>query len=204
MNPESTALVVVDDNNDFLSENGKLHGAVKDFLERRGVIAILNDLLGKSRDKGVKVVHTPLSFSSDYKELRDEPYGILKVVKHAGAFKRGSWGAQTAEVLETKGEDIVLEGKCTLDAFESTALKSFLEERGIETVALAGPLSNLCIESTMRSAYDLGYEVIALTDATVAMTEEQHSNAVENNWPMFSRPMSSAEFIDALSNQTNA
>jgi nicotinamidase-related amidase len=65
-------------------------------------------------------------------------------------------------------------------------------------VALAGFLTNCCVESTMRSAYERGYEVLTLTDCLGATSIEEHDNAIKYDYPMFSKPMTSAEFAGSL------
>ena len=94
--------------------------------------------------------------------------------------------------------DIVIEGKRGLDAFGSTNLDFILRSKGITTVVLAGFLTNCCVESTMRSAYEKGFEVITLTDAVGATSEAEHANAIQYDYPMFSKPMAVADYVAAL------
>ena len=198
MDPKKTAVIVVDNDNDFLTEGGKLHGAVKSLLESNNVVANINDLIAKARDKGSVIVHVPLAFSLDYREMGKEPYGIFKAVKDAGAFQKGSWGAGVADVIDTQDSDIVVEGKSTTCAFATTDLKKVLDENGITTVALCGLLTNICIETTMRTAYDAGHLVYTLTDCCATLSEEQQRAAIEHDWPMFSKPVNHNQFIEAL------
>lgn len=74
-----------------------------------------------------------------------------------------------------------------------------LRMRQIDTVALGGFLTNCCVESTMRTAYELGYEVVTLKDCAATVSEEAHRNAIEHDFPMFSHPMSHDEFLASLS-----
>ena len=115
------------------------------------------------------------------------------MVKDTGVFKRGSWGAKVADVLDVKDEDLIIEGKSTTCAFETTDLKKVLDERGIKTIALGGLLTNVCIESTMRTAYDLGYEVCTLTDCSATLSEQSQNSAIE-----IDRPMCHTEFVKAI------
>ncbi|NJM08671.1 isochorismatase family protein [Candidatus Gracilibacteria bacterium] len=48
-----------------------------------------------------------------------------------------------------------------------------LRQRGIANVALGGFLTNCCVESTKRTAYELGYTVVTLTDCTATTSEEE-------------------------------
>ena len=66
------------------------------------------------------------------------------------------------------------------------------------SLALAGFLTNCCVESTMRSGYERGYQVYTLTDCVAATSQEEHDNAIAKDYPMFSRPVTGAEFTAAL------
>jgi ureidoacrylate peracid hydrolase len=111
---------------------------------------------------------------------------------------KGSWGAAITDELAPAEGDIVVEGKRGLDTFASTNLDFILRSKGITTIALGGFLTNCCVESTMRSGYENGYQVITLSDCVAATSVEEHDNALKYDFPMFSRPMSSTEFIDEL------
>ena len=78
------------------------------------------------------------------------------------------------------------------------ALRSFAGVVLEGPVVLAGFLTNCCVESTMRSAYENGYRVITLTDCTAATSTAEHENAIAFDYPMFSEPVASAEVAAAL------
>jgi len=202
MDPKKTAILLVDDDNDFLSEDGKLYGAVKEVLQNNDVVANINDLVNKARTKGVTIVHVPIVFSVDYHEMGDEPYGIFKVVKDTGAFQRDTWGARVADVLNVDDSDIVVDNKSTTCAFATTALDKVLGELGITHVALGGLLTNICIETTMRTAYDKGYKVYTLTNCSATVGNEQQEASIKNNWPMFSVPLNHDDFLNQLEGAT--
>ena len=71
-------------------------------------------------------------------------------------------------------------------------------------VALGGFLTNCCVESTMRSAYERGYEVVTLTDCVAATSAEEHDNAIKCHYPMFSQRMTGDEFTAGLSGSETA
>ena len=64
--------------------------------------------------------------------------------------------ADPTESMIPQAGDLVVEGKKGLDAFPGTNLESLLKENGIETLALSGFLTNCCVESSMRTAYEKG------------------------------------------------
>lgn len=198
MDPKKTAVVLIEYQNDFTSDGGTLHQAVKPVMDSTKMLPNTVDLVKKARAMGATIIHAPITFAEGYKELSPTPYGILKGVVDSQSFRKGTWGAEIVDVLEPQPQDIVVEGKRGLCGFASTNLDFILRSRGIETVALGGFLTNCCVESTMRSAYEKGYDVITLTDCTAALSEEEQRLAVEKNYPMFSKPMKHGDFLARL------
>ncbi|WP_407342011.1 cysteine hydrolase family protein [Pengzhenrongella phosphoraccumulans] len=198
MNPNTTALVLIEFQNDFTSEGGSLHGAVQGSMEATGMLANARRALEASRAAGLTIIHSPIAFQSGYHEITSHPYGILKGVVDSSSFIKGSWGCEIVGDVAPIDSDIVIEGKRGLDAFGSTNLDFILRSKGITTVVLAGFLTNCCVESTMRSAYEKGFEVITLTDAVGATSIAEHDNAITYDYPMFSKPTTVDEFIATL------
>lgn len=198
MNPDKTAVVLIEYQNDFASEGGALHDAVAGSMAETGMLGNSAELLAAAREAGAVVIHSPIQFAEGYHEITKHPYGILKGVVDTNAFVKGTWGAEIVEDIKPVAGEIVLEGKRGLDAFASTNLDFILRSKGIETVAIGGFLTNCCVESTMRSAYEKGFEVVTLTDCVGATSSEEHANAITYDYPMFSKPMTSQEFSAAL------
>ena len=123
---------------------------------------------------------------------------ILAGVVSSNAFVKGEWGAEIVDDVAPADGDIVIEGKRGLDTFASTNLDFILRSKGIKNVALGGFLTNCCVESTMRSAYEKGFNVFTLTDCVAATSQAEHENAITYDYPMFSHPVSAAEFGDSL------
>jgi ureidoacrylate peracid hydrolase len=151
-----------------------------------------------ARAAGATVMHAPITFAAGYHEISSHPYGILKGVVDGNAFVKGSWGAAIVDELTPADGDILIEGKRGLDTFASTNLDFILRSKGISTIALGGFLTNCCVESTMRSGYENGYQVITLSDCVAATSAEEHDNALKYDYPMFSKPMTSADFVAEL------
>ena len=155
-------------------------------------------MVDAARAAGATVIHSPISFAEGYGEISSTPYGILAGVVESNSFVKDSWGAAIVEEMSPSDGDIVIEGKRGLDAFASTNLDFILRSKGIDTIALAGFLTNCCVESTMRSGYERGYQVYTLTDCVAATSQDEHDNAIAKDYPMFSRPTTGAAFAEAL------
>jgi ureidoacrylate peracid hydrolase len=198
IDPKTTAVVLIEYQNDFTSDGGVLHGAVEGVMKSTDMLANTRHVIDAAHSKGATVMHAPIMFAEGYNEISAHPYGILKGVVDGNAFVKGSWGAAIVDELAPDAGDIVIEGKRGLDTFASTNLDFILRSKGITTIALGGFLTNCCVESTMRSGYENGYKVITLSDCVAATSVEEHENALKYDYPMFSEPMASADFIAAL------
>jgi ureidoacrylate peracid hydrolase len=198
IDPAKTAVVLIEYQNDFTSDGGVLHGAVSGVMEKTGMLANTRAVVEKARQAGATVMHAPITFAQGYNELSSHPYGILKGVVDGNAFVKGTWGADIVDELAPQDGDILIEGKRGLDTFASTNLDFILRSKGIDTIVLGGFLTNCCVESTMRTGYENGYKVITLSDCVAATSAEEHDNALRYDYPMFSQPMTSAEFIEAI------
>ena len=196
--PKRTAVVLIEYQNDFTSEGGVLHDAVRDVMESTGMLDNTRRLVEAARSAGATIVHAPITFAAGYGELSDHPYGILKGVVDSTAFVKGEWGAEIVDALEPQQGDVVVEGKRGLDTFATTNLDFILRARGIETIALGGFLTNCCVESTMRSGYEKGFHVITLSDCVAATSPEEHENAIKFDYPMFSEVMTAESFTREL------
>jgi ureidoacrylate peracid hydrolase len=198
MNPANTAIVLIEYQNDFTSEGGKLHDAVKSVMKSTNMLENSVETVNRARELGATIVFVPIQFAPDFREISAMPYGILKGCKDGQAFQKGSWGAEIVDVLKPEAKDIVVEGKRGLDGFATTNLDFILRSRKIDTIALGGFLTNCCVESTMRTGYELGYQVVTLKDCAATVSDEAHQGAIEHDFPMFSHPMDHTEFLSAL------
>ncbi|MFN4147765.1 MAG: cysteine hydrolase family protein [Runella sp.] len=204
MEARKTALILIEFQNDFTTEGGALHGAVKNVMEHNNMLQNTVETVEKARKAGVTIIHAPISFMEGYYEITSHPYGILKGVVDNKAFVKGEWGAKIADPLAPQPGDIVIEGKRGLDTFASTNLDFILRSKGIDHIVISGFLTNCCVESTMRTGYEKGFNVYTLTDCTAATSLEEHEAAIKYTYPMFSRPMTHGEFLEIIEGKAEA
>jgi ureidoacrylate peracid hydrolase len=198
IDPKTTALLLIEYQNDFTSEGGALHAGVKPVMESTNMLANTVQAAAKARAAGVTVMFAPISFAEGYREITPKPYGILKGVVDAHAFVRGSWGAAIVDSLSPGSADIIIEGKRGLDTFASPNLDFILRSRGIKTLVVAGFLTNCCVESTARTGYEKGFSIVALSDCAATLSEKEQSFTFEKNLPMFARILTHMQFLSEL------
>ena len=196
--PATTALVLIEYQNDFTSPGGVFHDAVAPVMKSTDMLAKTVRLVAAARAAGLSILHSPITFEPGYFEITQHPYGILKGVVDNNAFVKGEWGAQIVDELKPQEGDIVIEGKRGLDAFASTNIDFILRSKGIKTIILGGFLTNCCVESTMRTGYEHGFNVVTLSDGTAATSQQEQDNAIAYDYGMFSQVMTVDEVIAAL------
>jgi nicotinamidase-related amidase len=202
-----TAIVLIEAQNDFLTPGGTMYQYIADQLKERNVINNLVRLLDGARGKA-KIFYLPFqAFKPGFPELKKGGPGTeglrgiemeMKADWGTGAWVEGTPGPEIIPQLTPKPGDIVVRGKLTLDAFHSTALNYLLRANEIDTVAMCGFHTNWCVESTARSAYDLGYRVVVVADCTGTDTEREQKYAEEVIFPRIGKVMTAAQFLAAL------
>ena len=199
IDPRTTAVVLIEYQNDFVSEGGALHGAVDTVMQKTDMLANTQRMVDAARKAGATIMHAPITFAPGYHELSSHPYGILKGVVDGAAFIKGSWGAAIADEMTPQDGDILIEGKRGLDTFASTNRDFILRSKGISTIVLGGFLTNCCVESTMRPGSENGYQVITLSDCVAEPSVEEHAHASAYALPISPTPITCGSFIAALS-----
>ena len=166
----STALLVVDVQNDFADPNGSLYVSGGETI-----IPLLNEELARARAAEAYVVYT-----QDW-----HPPTTPHFQKDGGIWPvhcvQESWGAEFHPELQVEGE-IVRKGTGGEDGYsgftirhpdsgeeESTELADLLKERGIERVVVVGLATDYCVKDTALDALRLGFETVVRADAMRAV-----------------------------------
>lgn len=198
MNLKNTALILIGLQNDYFAQDGILHGVIEESTRVNGVVNNIVSLLERVGDEFGAVITTPIYFTRNYSELQN-PVGILKAVKDANAFQKGTNGAaMIKELLPFRHLITEVSGKQGLNGFINTHLEATLREKGIKRVVLAGAVTSVCIDSTGRSAAEKGFDVTVLSDCTSGRTLFEQEFYCENIFPLYAEVRSSYTLDEAV------
>ncbi len=150
-----TAVIVVDMQNDFVKEGGKLRVPTAE-----ATIEPIRRLLDRARRSGVRVFYT-----QDTHYDSDPEYEIWG--EHV---KYGTWGWRIIDELAPQEGDIVLQ-KTRYDGFYGTPLDDLLRVYHIRNVVVVGTVANICVLHTVSSAALRWYRVVVPVDGISALTE---------------------------------
>lgn len=104
--------------------------------------------------------------------------------------------SQIVDDFDTSGREVIV--KHQYDAFLYTDLEKILKKKGIRQLVICGVLTNICCETTARSAFMRGFEVYFATDATATYKKDMHEAALLNLSYGFAILMTCAEIIKAM------
>ncbi|MEX3813925.1 isochorismatase family cysteine hydrolase [Paraburkholderia sp. BR13439] len=197
---KSTALLLVDPYNDFLSEGGKVWPFIKDIAHEVRLLDNLRAIQKAVRDAGIQVVIVPHRRwqPGDY-ECWCHPSPSQQKIMQGHHFARGEWGGDWHPEFAPQPGDIVAQEHWGSSGFANTDLDFQLKQHGITHIVVVGLLANTCIEATARYATELGYHVTLVKDATAALKREMMRAAHELNGPTYAHNIVSArELIAAL------
>jgi ureidoacrylate peracid hydrolase len=124
------------------------------------------------REAGIEVMYTVIESLTQDGRDRSLDYKITGF--HV---PKGSWDAKVLDEIAPGDDEIVLP-KTSSSVFISTNIDYVLRNLGVRQLAIAGLLTDQCIESAVRDACDLGYLVTLVTDACATHSQERHDNTL--------------------------
>jgi len=199
---DATGLLVVDPYNDFISDGGQVWPRVREVVEATGCVAHMIQTLIAARSAGLRIFFVPHHRwrPGDY-----ENWNYLAPTQELAArskiFADGTWGGTfREEFTPLPGEIVALEHWCS-SGFANTDLDLQLKKHGMQRVIVIGLLANTCIDSTVRFAAELGYEVTLVKDAIGSRSWDEMKATLEVNAPNYARAiLSTEELLAAFQN----
>ena len=196
-----TALLVIDPYNDFISEGGKIWDRIKAVAEANDCVPHMLQILNAARKAELRV------FYSMHRRYRPGDYETWKYVapiqKAAWSrktFEYGTWGGEIRPGFEPQPGDVMaLEHWCS-NGFANTDLDLQLKKHGIHRLIVMGLIAHTCVESTVRFAAELGYDVTVVKDATADYSEEMMHAALHLNIPNYANAIvNTDEVVETIS-----
>jgi nicotinamidase-related amidase len=173
-----TALVVIDPQNDVLSEKGVSWGLVGDSVKENNTVANIERLFIAAKEKGFGVFISP-HYLYPFDQAWQFGGAVEKMMLEGKEFFRpdplslDGFSGSGADWLQ-RYKPFIEDGKTVVVSPhkvwgpQSNDLVLQLRKRQINKVILAGMLANLCVESHLRELLEQGFEVAVVKDATAA------------------------------------
>jgi ureidoacrylate peracid hydrolase len=191
MNPQRTALVVIDVQNDFCHADGWAGRAGMDVSGMPALIERIEHLIDGARANGVHVAFVKLVGDAS----TDSAVWLGEDGQRGDICRKDTWGAEFMHRAPLAGEPVI--AKPRYGAFTGTELGAILADWGTESIAFAGVSTNVCVESTLREAFMRDFHVTIVSDCVAAYRKESHDATLNTIARNFGRVMTSAEIIAA-------
>lgn len=175
-----TALLIIDPQNDFLSEGGVAWPLVGDGVKNTKVVEHLVELRSAAKKAGVPVFYCPHYYNDNEFATWKHLNPIDKMMFDGKMFNKGTWGAEFHPDLVPDDNTFVLAPHKALSGFWAGDIAIQFRQRNIDTIVLAGMSANLCVESNLRDAVENGFEVLVVKDATTGPGPEATQAAMVN------------------------
>ena len=194
-----TGLLIVDPYNDFLSEGGKLYELSRPTLEKHDVVEHMRRVLAAARGAGMQVFIAP-----HHRWRESDQHSRWKTMPPIGAatatgrvFAEGTWGGRFHSDFEPRPGEVVAQEHWLSSGFANTDLDLQLKKHGVRKVIVIGMRTNTCIESTVRFAAELGYEVTLVRDAIGSFGVDEMDASLRFNMPPYASAILSTDDLVA-------
>lgn len=180
--PQHTALLIIDMQKDFCVEGmGASRRPGRDLSRTRAIIPNLGRLRQAARSSGVLVAH--IGFLTLPHHLSDGGPWLSQR-------RRATYASDSFAMADSEGAQFIPElspqdGEVTIrkhrySGFKGTDLDMILRAREIRTCIVTGVSTNVCVESTLRDAFEHGYYVVVPSDATASWSKELGEGTLQN------------------------
>ena len=179
LDPATTAILVVDMQNDFCADDGFYARHGSDIASFKSIITTVADLIGKARAAGVTIAFARLIYGPPRGAMNQRHRIMPRRWPSLGErLLPDTRGVQIVDALRPHPSDIVID-KAGYSSFEGTVLEDMFRKRGIKTVVLTGVVAYACVLATAFSAFDKDFDVVFVSDAVASWGDRLEKEAGE-------------------------
>ena len=176
------ALVVVDMQNGFVSPEGSYAKLGMNISHYRSIIPKIRELIDFCRNAGIPIFYTEAVREASGIDLLTHVHILLpksREERHKVPICiRGTWDGNTIDELKPTDKDHLII-KRRDGAFQDTELRMWLQSLGINALVFCGVDTSICVETSLREAFNLGYDVMVISDATASGHKDHYTTTLE-------------------------
>ncbi|HJR49129.1 MAG TPA: isochorismatase family cysteine hydrolase [Nitrososphaeraceae archaeon] len=196
------ALIVVDMQNGFVSKGGSYDKLGMNTSNYREIIPNIKEVIQFCRSKEIPIFYTEAVREDSGIDLLTKVHNFLpKSRQERLKFPicvRGTWDGVTIDELKPQDEDHVVI-KRRDSAFQDTELRVWLQSEGINLLIFTGIDTSICVETSLRDGFNLGYDVILISNATTSGNKEHYKTTLERVTDYYGLVMDIERFKKAIS-----
>src|SRR5947208_5768896 len=199
----SFGLVVVDMQNGFVAKEGSYSKLGMNTPLYREIIPKVKDLIALCKSFEIPVFYTESVREASGIDLLTKVHTILPKSREERLkipiCVRGTWDAQTIDEIKPKEDDYVII-KRRDGAFQDTELRVWLQSFGINVLVFCGVDTFICVETSIREAFNIGYDIILISDATASGIKSHYETTLARVADYYGLQMSYDRFTTMINN----
>ncbi|MGA9165858.1 MAG: isochorismatase family cysteine hydrolase [Nitrososphaeraceae archaeon] len=176
------ALVVVDMQNGFVSPEGSYGKLGMNLSHYRSIIPKVRELIDYCRKVGIPIFYTEAVREASGIDLLTHVHILLPKSREethkVPICIRGTWDGNTIDELKPTDEDHLII-KRRDGAFQDTELRMWLQSLGVNALVFCGVDTSICVETSLREAFNLGYDIMLISDATASGNQQHYKTTLE-------------------------
>ena len=196
---EGTAFIVVDSQNFMLDEKGLMATwGVWKYAKEIRMVENTKKAIEKARRAGIPIIFIKMDIRPQvlqnigfWKPLKEIDFTEISPIEN-------EFQLEIVKELAPHPEDYIVTKYNTMDGFHNTDLEQILKGLNCDTLIFAGVVTNLCFETTVRSAFNRGYNSIVLSNCVATMNEELQKFPINVIFPMLGE-VTTAEKLEIIS-----
>ena len=185
--------------NGFVSKGGSYDLMGLNISKYSEVVPSLKQLIGFCRKVKIPIFYSQAVREESGIDLLTRSHRILpksreERIKRRPICIRGSWDAEIVEELKPNFDDhVVIKRRDSV--FQDTEVEVWLRSLGIDSIIFAGIDTSICVESSLRDAFNHGYDIILISDATASNNLNHYNSTLDNIRNYYGLVMNLNEFI---------
>lgn len=200
------ALIVVDMQNGFVSKGGSYDKLGMNTSNYRKIIPKLKDVIDFCRGKEIPIFYTEAVKEASGIDVLTKIHNFLPKTRQERhkipICVRGTWDGVTIDELKpTENDHVVIKRRDS--AFQDTELRVWLQSEGINLLFFTGIDTSICVETSLRDGFNIGYDVGLISDATASGNKEHYKTTLDRVGDYYGLVMSIERFKKRLIIWTN-
>ncbi len=198
-------LIVVDMQNGFVAKNGSYDKLGMNTPLYREIIPKVRELIDLCKSLDIPVFYTESVREASGIDLLTKIHTLLPRAREERLkipiCVRGTWDAQTINELKPKeeeGDHIIIKRRDS--AFQDTELRVWLQSEGINVLIFCGVDTSICVETSIRDAFNLGYDIVLISDATASGNKNHYETTLARVRDYYGLAMNFERFTKMVKN----
>jgi ureidoacrylate peracid hydrolase len=192
--------------NGFVSKGGSYDLMGINVSRYADVIPTLKRLIEFCREVKIPIFYSQAVREESGIDLLTRSHRILpksreERIKRRPICIRGSWDAEIVDELKPSADDhVVIKRRDSV--FQDTEFEVWLQSLGIDSLIFSGIDTSICVESSLRDAFNHGYDIVMISDATASNNHAHYNSTLDNIRNYYGLVMNLEELISYIQNES--